>query len=166
MKALNIKINIQNDINNEMNKKLHSYCSKLEDLTRKMDNFAIIINKKAGESNYYTQKIDTLFEFKSKIEQDIISQNCKLKLTAEELKDAINKYDRLISNNIIYPGIIGIDSKFKDYHEFIDYVLQQIQNFSLFKEKNIFDLKLYKNKLESNIKSLNIQIQSLLILML
>ena len=162
MKALNIKINIQNDINNEMNKKLHSYCSKLEDLTRKMDNFAIIINKKAGESNYYTQKIDTLFEFKSKIEQDTISQNCKLKLTAEELKDAINKYDRLISNNIIYPGIIGIDSKFKDYHEFIDYVLQQIQNFSLFKEKNIFDLKLYKNKLESNIKSLNIQIQSLL----
>ena len=162
IKALDIKINIQNNANNEINKKLVSYYSKLEDLTRKIDNFSSIINKTSGESNYYTQKINTLFEFKSKIEKDTISQNCKLKMTAEELKDAINKYDRLISNNILYPGVIGIDSKFKDYHEFIDYVLQQLKNFSLFKEKNIFDLKLYKNKLETNIKSLNVQIQSLL----
>lgn len=162
IKELDLKINIQNNINNEMDRKLISYNSKLEALTRKIDNFSTIINKKSGETNYYTEKIDALFEFKSKIEQDTISQNCKLKLTAEELKDAINKYDRLINNNIIYPGIIGIDSKFKDYHEFIDYVLQQLQNFTLFKEKNIFDLKTYKKKLESNIKSLNIQIQSLL----
>ena len=162
IKELDLKINIQNNINNEMDRKLLSYNSKLEDLNKKIDNFSTIINKKSGETNYYAEKLDALFEFKSKIEQDSISQNCKLKLTAEELKDAINKYDRLIKNNIIYPGIIGIDSKFKDYHEFIDYVLQQLQNFTLFKEKNIFDLKSYKKKLESNMKSLNIQIQSLL----
>ena len=159
---LDLKINIQNNLSNEMSKKLILYNSKLEELNKKMDNFSNVINKNSGESNYYTEKIAQLFEFKSKLEQDTITQNCKIKLTAEELRDAINKYDRLINNNIIYPGIIGIDSKFKDYHEFIDYVLKQIQNFTLFKEKNIFDLKSYKNKLESNIKSINIQIQSLL----
>ena len=162
IKDLDIKINKQNNINNEINKKLITYNSKIEDLNKKIDNFTSIINQNSGVSNYYTEKIDKLFEFKTKIEQDTISQNCKLKLTAEELRDAINKYDRLISNNIIYPGIIGIDSKFKDYHEFIDFVLQQLQNLSLFKEKNIFDLKSYKKKLDSNLKTINIQMQSLL----
>ena len=162
IKHLDLKINSQNNINNEMNKKLISYNSKIEDLSKKVDDFSSLINKKSSESNYYTEKIDALYEFKSKIEQESITQNCKLKLMAEELKTAINKYDKLITNNIIYPGIIGIDSKFKDYHDFVDYVLLEIQNFSLFKDKNVIDLKSYKNKVESNIKSLNIQVQSLL----
>ena len=162
VKQLDYKLSIQNNINNDMNKKLSLYNSKLEDFTKKIDNFSNFINKKDGETNYYTKKLDTLYEFKTKIEQDSISQNYKLNLTAEELKDAINKYDKLIYNNIIYPGVIGMDCKFKDYHEFIDYVLQQINTFSVFKEKNIFDLKIYKKKLESNIKSLNLQFQSLL----
>ena len=162
VKQLDYKLSIQNNINNDMNKKLSLYNSKLEDFTKKIDNFSNVINKKDGESNYYTKKLDSLYEFKTKIEQDSISQNYKLNLTAEELKDAINKYDKLIYNNIIYPGVIGMDCKFKDYHEFIDYVLQQINTFSVFKEKNIFDLNIYKKKLESSIKSLNLQFQSLL----
>ena len=162
IKQLEYKISIQNNINNDMNRKFSFYNSKLEDFSKKIDNYSNVINKNVGESNYYTNKLDLLYEFKTKIEQDSISQNLKLNLTAEELKDAINKYDKLIYNNIIYPGIIGMDCKFKNYHEFVDYVLQQITNFSNFKEKNIIDLKTYKKKLDSNIKSLNLQFQSLL----
>ena len=162
IKQLDLKINLQNNLSNEINQRLNLYNSKIENLSKKVDDFSKSINHKSGETNYYTDKLDALFEFKSKIEQDSITQNCKFQLMAEELKNAINKYDRLINNNILYPGIIGIDCKFKDYHDFVDYVLLQLKNLSLFKDKNAIDLKSYKNKLESNMKSLNIQTQSLL----
>ena len=162
IKELDCRIIIQNHINNDVNKKLILYNQKLEDLTQKLEDFTNIINHKDGQSSYYNDKLNSLFEFKSKIEQDSITLNYKLNLTAEELKDAINKYDKLIYNNIIYPGVIGFDTKFKNYHEFIDYVLQQIQNLTVFKDKNIIDLKTYKKKIESNVKELGFQMQSLL----
>ena len=151
-----------NIINNEVNKKLILYFDKIEDLKNRVNDFSAILNKREAESNYYTEKLNTLIEFKNNIEQEKISEDYKFKLFTDELKNAINKYDKLISNNLIYPGIIGIDSKFKDYHEFVDYVLKQIEIFTTFKDKNILDLKSYKNKLESNMKSLNLQTQSIL----
>ena len=163
IKDIKDKLKEQNNIiNNEVNKKLILYFDKIEDLKNKVNDFSAILNKRAAESNYYTEKLITLNEFKNRIEQEKISQDSKFKLFTDELKNAINKYDKLISNNLIYPGIIGINSKFKDYHEFVDYVLKQIEIFNTFKDKNIIDLKLYKTKLESNMKSLQLQTQSIL----
>ena len=163
IKEIKDKLKEQNNIiNNEVNKKLILYFGKMEDLKSRVNDFSAILNKRVAESNYYTEKLNALIEFQTKIEEEKISKDFKFKLFTDELKNAINKYDRLISNNLIYPGIIGIDSKFKDYHEFVDYVLKQIEIFTLFKDKNIIDLKSYKTKLESSMKSLHLQIQSIL----
>ena len=163
IKEIKNKINEQNNIiNNEVNKKLILYFDKIEDLKSRVNDFSAILNKRAAESNYFTEKLNILIEFKNNIEQEKINKDYKFKLFTDELKNAINKYDKFISNNLIYPGIIGIDSKFKDYHEFVDYVLKQIEIFNTFKDKNIIDLKSYKTKLESNMKSLELQTHSIL----
>ncbi len=163
IKEIKDKLKEQNNIiNNEVNKKLILYNGKIEDLQSRVNDFSAILNKRAAELSYYTEKLNTLIEFKNNVEQEKINKDYKFKLFTDELKNAINKYDKLISNNLIYPGIIGIDSKFKDYHEFVDYVLKQIEIFTAFKDKNIFDLKTYKTKLESNMKSLHLQTQSIL----
>ena len=67
----------------------------------------------------------------------------------------------MFSDSIIYPGIIGNMSKFKTFHEYIDYTLVQIGEINTFKEKNLLDLKSYKIKLENLIESFKYQINNI-----
>ena len=43
-----------------------------------------------------------------------------------DLKDVLYKQENYFKENILYPGIIGYKCKFKDFHAFIDYVLESI----------------------------------------
>ena len=87
------------------------------------------------------------------------------KILEEEIKNelhkAITKYDKLLSDSVLYPGIIGNLCKFKNFHEFIDYTLQQISQLNSFKDKSLFDLKAYKVKLENLIESFKSQIENI-----
>ena len=67
----------------------------------------------------------------------------------------------MFSDSIIYPGIIGNMSKFKTFHEYIDYTLVQIGEINTFKEKNLLDLKSYKIKLENLVESFKYQINNI-----
>ena len=73
-----------------------------------------------------------------------------------------NKLAILFSDNIIYPGVIGNLCKFKNFHEFIDYVLLEIKNLLKYKETNIVDLKSYKNNLDTMIQSFKIKIDNVI----
>ena len=48
----------------------------------------------------------------------------KLNQTNNELHKAITKYDKLLQDSVLYPGIIGNLCKFKNFNEFINYTLQ------------------------------------------
>ena len=47
----------------------------------------------------------------------------KLNQTNNELHKTITKYDKLLSNSVLYPEIIGNLCKFKNFNELIDYTL-------------------------------------------
>ena len=66
----------------------------------------------------------------------------------------INKYDNILLESAIYSRIIGINARFKTFHEFmnnkiIDFVLINISQLNTFKEKNNMDFKAYKKKIET-----------------
>ena len=162
IKNLESKIELQKRYNNDFKSAFNNYDSKIEKLNEKIDNLTTIINNKEAETNYYNEKIAIIMEFKTQIENEYYTINNKVKVNAAELRNAINKYDKVIYDNLEYPGVIGKDSRFSNFHEYIDFTLNQIKNFGIFKDKNIVDFKSYKNKLDSMVNSLNYQIQNIL----
>ena len=162
LKNLEFKIETQKKVNNELKNTISIHDTKLRNLNNKLEAISDIVNDKEATTNYYKEKIKILMDFKSKNEGSWASLDYRIKLNSEEIKNAINKYDKIINNNLEYPGTIGRDSKFKDFHELIDYILNNLKIFSIFKEKNELDLKTYKVKLDSIIKSINFQMSGII----
>ena len=109
-------------------------------------------------------KIDDLYQKISKIEETIYSHDFRLSTIGKDLVTAINKYDRIIEKSIYYPGVIGTNnSKFNTFHNFIDYVMMNINQLNLFKDKTMgIDLKQYKNKLEATIDGFKKQTEEII----
>jgi hypothetical protein len=149
---LNKKIDKQTD---DTQKKLNQFQLKLDVLTGKL----FSLSSSFIENNNLKEKVDSLLEFKTKTEETILNHDIKIASISKDLVNAINKYDKLIENNIFYHGIIGTsNSKFQNFHNFIDYVLKNISELILFKDKFIkLDFKGQKNELEALIEGLKKQ---------
>ena len=68
------------------------------------------------------------------------------------------KIDKILSNSIIYPRIIGKNAKFKTFHEFIDYTLENLSTFDVFRGKFEIELNSFKLKVDKIIQSLKIKL--------
>ena len=138
-----------------------------EETDKKLLNFETITNNLTERtfklSTQYSEKInlkenlETLIEFKTKTDETLLSHETKSKLIAKELRDAINKFDKIINENIIYPGVIGTgNSRFPNLHNFIDFVLLNI------KDKSFqLDLKSYKSKVDTELENLKNKIDEI-----
>ena len=161
LKEIEMKFENQKRINSTIKDLISSQDIKVVKLSNKLENISNSINLKKAIAEYDSGKIGELLNFKSKIESNLDSYDCKIKLNSEELKNAINKYDKIISDNILLPGIVGKDTRFRDFHDLFYFILNQIKIFSTYKEKNTVDLTTYKTKLDSIVNSLNYQIRSI-----
>ena len=56
-----------------------------------------------------------------KKQKKILEDEIQLNQTHNELHKVITKYDKLLQDSVLYPGIIGNLFKFKNFHEFILY---------------------------------------------
>ena len=107
------------------------------------------------------ERINQLFFFKSNLEDKIISQDKRLKQLSNYLSDSIYSMNNTLQNNISYPGIIGINSKFANFHAFVDFTINNINNLNLFKEKIVaLDMQNFKIKLDKIMKSYKAQIDT------
>ena len=158
IKMFETKLNSKyNESQQSIEQKLKYYEEKIEKLTEKFSTFSI----STSENKNLEEKIDDLYKFKSKISEQVLTNEMKLDSTYKDLKDSIFKYDKLFSDTVIYPGLIGNLCKFKTFHEFMDYLIIQISQLNNFKDKNILDLKSYKTKLENLIQSFQLQIDNI-----
>jgi hypothetical protein len=155
---------IESNLNEKYSDSINDLKLRLKDYDNKFDN----VNKKIMElsntisnDNTIKDNINKLNEFKEKTKKKILEDEIQLNQTNNELHKAITKYDKLLSDSVLYPGIIGNLCKFKNFHEFINYTLQQISQLNSFKDKSLFDLKAYKVKLENLIESFKSQIENI-----
>ena len=152
-----IEINLNTKYNENSifyNNKIKEFDEKLNLIFSKMSKIEEVISL----DNILNEKVDKLYEFKEKIKEKLISEEIKLESLNKDLHNIIYKYDNMLSKSILYPGIIGNLCKFKTFHDFIDYVINQINILTQFKDKNILDLQSYKKKLEILFDSFNLQI--------
>ena len=156
---------IENNLNSKYEKqnvnttnKLYKFESTIEAMKNKIDDLSSIISTDKN----IQQKVLQLNEFKRSITDKMMNQELSIKVNSSELKDAINKYDKILTESVIYPSIIGSSARFKDFHEMIDYILSGVTDFNSFKEKNSVDFKEYAIKIDLLYNSLKAQTDSII----
>ena len=103
----------------------------LEEMSQKFEK----ISSKINLDSAIEERTNKLSELYSKLEQQVLLQEIKMKNTNAKLTETIDKFDSEISENIFYPTIIGPNCKYKTFHEFIDFVLSNLQNLKNLKQE-------------------------------
>ena len=146
--------------NEDTDKKLIQFENKLDSLTQKLFSLSNI----TSANTFAKEKMESLFQFRTKMEETMNNFDLKLKSISKDLVDSINRYDRIIENNIFYQGIIGSsNARFRTFHDFIDYVLANIGQLIIFRDRTIgIDFKQYKKNLDKMIEALKKQSDNIL----
>ena len=145
----------------ELQEKIDNLSIKNEELTQKTEYLSKIIDSQYSnnlneEKNYEKEKI------LEEIKRQILSNEIKLSDLKEEFKIHKEQYNNIIKDNIIYKGKIGPGCIYKNMHQFIDYIILNINNLNDFKDKKIINKNNYEFRIEKMIETLNNQINSIL----
>ena len=151
--SLNTKLEKQNlNITN----KIHKFENSIEAMKSKIEELSSLISTDKN----IQQKVLQLTDFKRKTEDKITNLEVYLKFNTSQLKEVVTRYDKILAETIIYPGIIGNNARFKTFHEMIDFILLGINQINYYKEKNSIDEE-YAIKMEKLYKSLKTQTDSI-----
>jgi len=146
------------NLDNIIKDKFEVYEQRINSYELKISELSKLINA----DNILKEKVEQLFEFKDKVNDKIMTEKIRLDNFRNDLKANVSRIDKILTDSVIYPGIIGGISKYKTFHDLIDYVLTQCSLNLTFREKNILDLKSYKTKLEGLIEVFNNQVNKIL----
>ena len=141
-------------IENRFNK----YENKLNSPSEK---FQEINNNKSVDNNI-NEQIKDLLTFQTETKDNLITIDIKLQNLEKYTYNNVYRIDKILTESVIYPGIIGNMCKFKTFHEFIDYLLAQTSQNITFRDKSEMDLKSYKIKIENYLKNFSSQSDGLL----
>jgi len=141
---------------------------------KKYDNFidqtSSVILAQINSNNFvsklsFVEEKNELLSYIKKIETNVINQIMinKINLTSckKDLSDACFKYDKIISENLLISGLIGISCPFSNLKEYLLNNKEEIANNILDIKKNSIEIKEYKNRVESIYEQLKFQINNI-----
>ncbi len=97
-------------------------------------------------------RIKTLLKFKMETEDSINRIYAQLYTFQKQNKEFSNNIDKIISENLEYPGIIGKNSKFLNFRYFIDYTLKNLKDLNEFMDNTkTFNFHEFRRKINSEI---------------
>ena len=108
-----------------------------------------------------TEKVDAIFKFKEEIQDTVFKQRAKFSEFEKKVNNDIDVINKILSNTVIYPSMIGKTAKFKTFHEFIDFTNKEINQLNIFKNKSGIDLAPYKKKIDGALEAFKIQMNNL-----
>ncbi len=142
--------------------KLYEYKSKTEKIKTDFDSVNKIINTKfsniidmQAKMNSRLDQLNNYETFVAKTNDKITSHEIRLTNMREDFSKATQKYDKIYLDNLELPGYIGHCAKYKNCKNFFLDVIKDLATLNKYREKNIIDLKMYKEKLETIISSMN-----------
>ena len=143
-------INVIKTKNNTFISSLLDLQDKLEKLTKETKTSAHNIIEITTKLNHFSD----YFTFKQKIENMVFNHDIKLKMSMDEIDRIKSKYDKMIDDNIIIPGVTGGNSKYKNLKDYIYNNNNEIAKlkYALEEEKKISTE--FKKKIENLPKSL------------
>ena len=155
-----IEVNILSKVKtatDQYDTKLLNMDSKINSCRSKM----MELNSSISSDKSHMEKVNKLFVFKVNAEDKISSHDKRLKEITEYFNESLYSMNKIIQENINYPGVIGLNSKFANFHAFVDFAINNINTINIFKEKMIsFDMQNFKTKLDKIMKSYKAQIDT------
>ena len=118
------------------------------------------LSTKITEDNSMKEKINNLESIKTKILDNILVNDVKVNTLEREIHESIVNVNNTLRETVIYSGVIGPSCKFKTFHDFIDFVINEINVLGTIKDKNMMDLSSFKKKIESSVQGFKMQIES------
>ena len=108
------------------------------------------------------EKFESYFEeFKKKLEKNFAEMATKIYSLQNELKDVLYQQEKFYKENVLYPGVIGYQCKFKDLHAFVDYVLESIEQILTYQETiKGYELHKIRKNLESDLDVIQSKIKT------
>ena len=149
-KYTNLDTNIKNKFE-AYEKRINAYEIKITELSKLINTDKII-----------REKVEQLLEFKEKANDTMLTEKIRLDNFRNDLKSNVTRIDKILTESVIYPRVIGGINKYKTFHDLIDYILTQCSLNLTFREKYILDFKGYKQKLEGLIDVFNNQVNKIL----
>ena len=147
-------LSIQND---EQTDRINLYEKKIESQTQKISYLSNLI----AEIKEKTKVEEMLEKFQIQTEQNLSKIDIKINSLQKEMRDGLYKNEKFFTENILYPGIIGYECRFSNFHSFIDYILSNIHQFTVFQELvKSYEFHKIKNKLEKDLKIINLQLKN------
>ena len=145
-------------LNDSLEEKFIKYESELESLKVKIEG----INIDKSNQIFLKDNVNKLLSFSDKTKDDLITADIKINNLEKDIFNNVYRIDKILSESVIYPGVIGGISKFKSFHDFMDYLLSQASQNITFRDRSQMDLKSYKIKLENLIKNFKTQLDNLM----
>ena len=154
-KTIAEKFEISNSL---LKEKIESYDRKINLYNEKI----IQISNLVITDKDLKEKIDKLLKSKIELKDHILTNEIKLTNLQKEFQERVTKIEYVLSDSVLYPNVIGPKGKYKTFHELIDYILFQLNQNILYRERNQLDVNSYKNKLENISQSLKIQLDNII----
>jgi len=141
-----------------LKEQIKAYENKVSNFEQRIMNLSNLISSDRS----LVQKIDELIQFKDETRDKLITESIRLTNVESDYKVNLKNIENVLSTSVIYPGLIGYSAKFKTFHDYMDYVLKQISDLNLFKEKSILDLVPYKKKIDDGMEFIRLQINHII----
>ena len=157
-RSIKISFNDKHSILEEnLNKKLNKFELTIKSFEQKI----LELSKLITIDKTLKEKVEALNAFKEESSDSIFKQRAKLNEFESRINKEIDRINNILSDSVIYTGIIGGNSKFKTFHDFIDFVLREIGEIALIKDKNGMDLRPIKKKIEQTVDAFRIQLNNI-----
>ena len=163
----------------ELLKDLRNYKNKITaNINNEFGRYNGLLEKSNQNLNYYEKEkalLMTKIEFtqeKEKLFFDLSNKNNELKnevminqvhITAcrKDIDDSCYKYDQIISDNLLVPGLIGKSCKYQNLKEYILYNKEEINNALFANRQTSIDLNVLKKKIDTVNGQMNTKLKSL-----
>ena len=103
------------------------------------------------------EKVEKLCQSEEEIRDTIFKRRAIFNEFEKKTKDDISRINNILTDSVIYPGIIGNSCKFSSFHNFMDYVIQELAQLCLFRDKSGLDLGPFKKKIDIALETLKLQ---------
>ena len=130
---------------------------KIKNFEEKIAQLSHLIN----EDNLMKEKLESLLQFKEETQDAIFKRRAKYAEFEKQINANIDGINNILLNSVIYPAVIGKKAKFQTFHEFIDYIIQEISQLNTFKNKSQMDsMAAFKKKIDGVLEAFKIQINN------
>ena len=120
------------------------YDSKIKDLTNKINQLSLAVEKKDN-----VERLEkSMYQSQKKMEELLTKLEIKFNILDKDFHNACFKYDKIVSNNLIVPGLIGVSCPYESLKPFIEFINLKVGELLKAKDKQTLDTKKYKEKLE------------------